>query len=606
MLRFLRSHLAFFAAVLIISIGPVLCLINTWQIEAAEAPGIISITTGLCSALAAALLLGGGVYYTRRRGGRALLPPARLWGLLALAVACICTGHLYAFADWRPLPLSLFLTMGSLCLTWGLLGRYALVFWWPYFILELAQIAGYLEYGSRINSLVLAETFEASGEEALAYLTTGNICIALAATLGSTLLCRLMARLLRGQARLTLLNTAMLWLALTGLLASLLPGRYQKPEYFWPVAETYLLQQACSEAIFHNQATIEQAESLPSPTLQPSSLHTLKGGEGVVLVLHIGESVRADRMSLNGYERDTTPWLRRQSRLINFPHCISAACDTCQAQIAILTDARRDIYETDPAMQPHTGSVLDLFEAHGFRLYSFFGKRNATHLKYDLVVRLLTRRSAERFHAPGSPWTAVPQMADVLRRTGDKQNTLLFINNEGSHTPFYHYDHENPPFTPIGSNFAYPSSHAQEVNNAYDATVLYTDEFVHRVVRLLQGRPWVYIYISDHGEYLGHDGIWGRAGLGESKRSYHSTSGSRVGMFILSSPEFEQLHPHFAAALQQLQAHSSLLVGQEHIFHTLLGLFDLRTPHYNPALDLTTPTVQPYSGPAPAEACPAE
>ena len=122
---------------------------------------------------------------------------------------------------------------------------------------------------------------------------------------------------------------------------------------------------------------------------------------------------------------------------------------------------------------------------------------------------------------------------------------------------------------------------------------------MHRIASLLRGRPWVYLYISDHGEYLGHDGIWGRAALGESSLDYHSTGGCRVGMFILTSPELEQLHPHFAAALQQLRAHTALTVGQEHIFHTLLGLFDLRTPYYNPALDLSSPAAQPYTGPRP-------
>lgn len=595
MLRFLRSRLILFTAVSAYAVSSV---VSMWGMERSSEHMLIA----AAAAGILLLLLFGGLYWARRKEMRPLPGSGFLWALLGLACAAIATGNSYAAADIRPLALALFLTMGSICALWAIFRSFSLLFWWPFFILEFAQIAGYLEYGSRINSLVLAETFEASGEEALGYLTTGNLAICVGAVLGSSLLCWLMALLLRRQKSLTLGNTALLWLACAALFAAALPERYQKkPIYYWPANETYLLCDAWAEALFHNQATIKQVEALPSPTEQPSSLHTLKGDEGVIFVLHIGESVRADRMSVNGYERDTTPWLKQQSRLINYPHCISAACDTCQAQIAILTDARRDIYEKSPEMLPHTGSVLDLFDAHGFQVYSFFGKRNATHLKYDLVVRLLTRRSAERFHAPGSPWTAVPQMAEVLRRLGDKQNAILFINNEGSHTPFYHYDRENPPFLPAGSSFEHPSAHAQEVNNAYDATVHYTDEFVRRVVQLLQGKPWIYLYISDHGEYLGHDGIWGRAGLGESKRSYHSTTGCRVGMFILTSPELEQVHPRFADALRALSAHAGMTVGQEHIFHTLLGFFDLRTPFYNPQLDLTSPQAEPYKGPQPSD-----
>ncbi len=544
------------------------------------------------------LLLAGGAYLSRRRGQSLLPSGSLLWGLLGLALVYDVTSNLFAFAAPWQLPLSVLLTMGCLCLLRGLLRGWASLLWFPFFLLELAQVAGFLEYGTRINSLVLAETMEASGEEALAYLTPGNLCLLAGAVVLAALFCLLQRWLLRRQKRLQLMNAGFLFCLLSSLFVLSIPPHLKSSDYYWPVAEVRELYRAGQEALTYNQATIQQAESLPSPTLQPSSISTLRGGEGVVLVVHIGESVRADRMSINGYVRDTTPWLRRQKDLINFPDCISAACDTCQAQIAILTDARRGVHETNPDLLPRTGSVLELFDANTFTVYSFFGRRSGQQLKYDRVVRMLTRCSAERFNAPGSPWTSVPQMSDVLR-AHRRENLVLFINNEGSHTPFSHFDAEHPPFTPAGDSFESPSRHAEEVNNAYDNTVHYTDEFVRRVIRELKGRPFVYLYISDHGEYLGHDGIWGRAALGESRHKYHSTTGCRVGMFVLASPELEKLHPHFAEALRTLREQSSMTVGQEHVFHTLLGLFGVQTPWYNPLLDLTRPGALPYSGPRP-------
>jgi lipid A ethanolaminephosphotransferase len=354
-----------------------------------------------------------------------------------------------------------------------------------------------------------------------------------------------------------------------------------------------------SEALTINEATINQVESLSSPADEPSALRSLRGGEGVVLVVHVGESIRADRMSLNGYERDTTPWLCSQKNLINFPTCISAACDTCQAEIALLTNARRDIHEKRPEMLPSTGSVLDLFTANGFEMYSFFGRRCAQKLKYDRVVLVLTRRSRQKFNAPGSPWTSVPQMQEVLQNTPAGQNLLFFVNNEGSHTPFEHYDRQNTPFAPAASHFQNPAAQAVEVNNAYDSSIHYTDEYFRRVAELLGNRPFVYLYVSDHGEYLGHDGMWGRAALGEKHINYHATDGCKVGMFVLYNEAFEKLNPQFAAKLGQLRQNAQLTVAHEHFFHTLLGLFSLETKYYNPALDLTSPQAQPYDGPKP-------
>lgn len=591
-----NSRLLFFAVALYFPAYSAIGSLRGWESD-------FEMEWGLPLVLFLLLAVGWGV--AARCGKRKLLPAPVLWGVLGLSAAYGLAANLFLYAAPWQAGISLALTMGMLCLLWAFLRYGALVLWVPFLLMEMAQMVGYHQYGSRINSLVLAETFEASAEEAQAYLSPGNVGFILLICLLSVIFAWLQVRLLRRQQFLSLVNTGLLCGLSSVLLCSALSPNHRTTRYYWPIDEACELYEACSEALTINQATINQVESLPSPARETSSLSTLSGGEGVVLVVHIGESVRADRMSINGYERHTTPWLASQMGrgLINFSDCISAACDTCQAQIAILTDARRDVHATAPDMVPHTGSVLDLFHANGFRVYSFFGRRCAQQLKYDRVVRVLTRCSEQRFNAPGSPWTAVPQMAETLRANNAGQNLLFFINNEGSHTPFSHYDAEHPPFLPAGDDFENPSAHAEEVNNAYDNTIHYTDEFVRRVVRQLQGRPFLYLYISDHGEYLGHDGIWGRAGLGESDRHYHDTTGSRVGMFVLASPEFRALHPHFAEALDSLRERSTLTVGHEHIFHTLLGLFGISSPHYNPTLDLTSGEVQPYVGPHPAQPC---
>ncbi len=537
-----------------------------------------------------------------KRRREPLLPEqGDLWRLLGLGLLYSLTGNVCAFISPEHYFIAILMATGSLALLWGLLGRWSLVFWIPFMVLQQGQIAGLAIYGSRINSLVLAETFEASAEEASAYLTPANIGLIAASFVCVSFYGYFQWRVFRGVPRLRLAATGLLFALLAYFFGAFIPPYVQCRDFYWPFGEIANLAEAYDEAVTRNVATVQQVESLPSPADKPSSIATLQGGEGVVLVVHIGESVRADRMSVNGYERDTTPWLRARQQagdLVSFTDCISAAADTCQAEIAILTNARRDIYATDPAYAPTTGSVLDLFVANHFTLYSFLGRRCSEKLKYDRVVHLLTRRSKERFNAPGDPWTAVPQMADVLR-AHPGENLVFFINNEGSHTPFDHFDEDSAPFKPAETDFSNPAAHAREVNNAYDDTVHYTDEFFRRVAERLEGRPYLYVYVSDHGEYLGHDGIWGRGGLGSSKRDYHSTTGCRVGMFAIASPELLKLHPRFAEAMEQLRAHAGMCIGQEHVFHTLLGFFGIRTPYYDSRLDLANPGVQPYDGPKP-------
>ncbi|MBE6417765.1 MAG: phosphoethanolamine transferase [Akkermansiaceae bacterium] len=538
----------------------------------------------------------------RRRGSAWLPPYPLLWGQTALAVIYVACCNIGAFVEPLQMHVAVWMTLGCLCILWACLRYGAFLLWGPFLLLQLAQFAAYEQYGTRLNSLVIAESLEASAAEIAAYMSAANILLLLFVLLAIVVLLGLQLWLFRKvKSRLTLLTCGSFFIGLSCVCAWGIPRTEISDDALWPVYSVYELVENVKEAVSHNNLTVSMLEALPSPAQKPTAISTLKGTEGVVLVLHIGESVRADHMSLNGYERDTTPWLRRCKGIINFPNCISAACDTCQAQIAILTNARRGIHDTTAGMQASTGSVLDLFSANGFRVYAFFGRKVGQQLKYDRVIRLLTRCAESRFNAPGSPWTALPQIQDVLQRHASGENLVLFINNEGSHTPFYHFDEASAPFTPFVREFENPADRAQEVKNAYDNTIHYTDEFVRRVAEQLQGRPFVYVYVSDHGEYLGHDNMWGRGALGESAGLYHATSGCRVGMFIFASPEFEALHPHFAASLQRLNQHASMQVGHEHIFHSLLGLFHIETPYYNPQLDLCADSVLPYFGPAPAQ-----
>ncbi len=592
MFRWVKSRLLFLVVVLLAAAFMAWMGAYTWRVD-------FEFPWWGAGSVVLPLLAAGGMLLARRLKRDALPGAGALWVVLLLSFAVDSICNLYAYSTPWQLHLSVLMTMGFMLLLWAVLRSGAIVFWVLFLVLEMMQICGYEQYGSRINSLVVAEIIEASWEEAQVYLTPINLGVLVAAVLLSVLFCWGLRAALRKQQSLALFNAACLFGGASLSLGLLVPPDKQKQDFYWPVPELPLLYSAVSEALTINEATINHVESLASPAGQPSVLHTLKGGEGVVLVVHVGESIRSDRMSLNGYERDTTPWLRQQQNLINFPSCISAACDTCKAEIAILTDGRRDIMEATPEMLPKTGSVLELFTANGFEMYSFFGRRCAQKLKYDRVVLMLTRRSKQKFNAPGSPWTSVPQMQEVLQKVPAGQNLLFFVNNEGSHTPFEHYDRQNVPFAPAASHFQNPAAQAVEVNNAYDSTIHYTDEFFRRVAGTIGHRPFVYLYVSDHGEYLGHDGMWGRAALGEKHINYHATAGCKVGMFVLYNEAFARLNPHFAEKLRQLRANAGLVVAHEHVFHTLLGLFKLETQHYNPELDLCSPTVQPYGGPQP-------
>ncbi len=550
-------------------------------------------------------LLGVSLFWTHRRR-QPLLPDAgELWCMFGLAVIYSFAGNVALYNHGSCFLVSFFSAMGALCLLWALLGRYALIFWVPFLFVEIGQVCAFQQYGMLVNrQLVLAEVFAASHAETMVYVTPFNIMLALLALLAAGLLAWMQLRLFRGLPRLPLVNIGILSLLLAGVSLAFHSPAEKSEHNFWPVYEACIIPANIASASALNERTQDYVRSLPSPAEKPSAISTLAGQQGVVLVLHVGESVRADRLTLNGYThggRSTCPWLCSQQaagRLVSYTDCISSSPHTCTSLITILTDARRSLTDPDPAAAARAGSVLDLFAANRFAVYSFLGRASQQVFKYDAVSKTLSQASRERFNAPGNPQTVLPMMDGVLaQNAGD--NLAFFINNEGSHAPFGYYDAERAPFLPAEPCLSNPAANAESVNNAYDNTIHYTDEFIRQVVQKLQGRPFIYIYVSDHGEYLGHDGLWGRGGI--SPENYHRTSGCRVGMFIITSPEFEALHPHFAEAVKNLRAHADMTVGHEHIYHTLLGIFGIETPYYNAKLDLSGDAPEPYTGPYPGK-----
>jgi lipid A ethanolaminephosphotransferase len=90
---------------------------------------------------------------------------------------------------------------------------------------------------------------------------------------------------------------------------------------------------------------------------------------------------------------------------------------------------------------------------------------------------------------------------------------LLVLHQQGSHGPAYHKR------SPDAFRSSCPSAPAprsrtarDEIVNAYDNTILYTDFVLSRLIRLLESVTdrfdVVMVYVSDHGESLGERGLY--------------------------------------------------------------------------------------------------
>lgn len=446
---------------------------------------------------------------------------------------------------------------------------------------------------------VMIEILATSWKDAQPYFNLPNICMAAGLLFLAVLLLFFLHRSLRAAKRPTLLATGILHALL--FLIAIQPLQYRKAiatPYVWPIGSLSTLCDSITQAngVIRNIKAFTQTSSLLPKPKETSPL--ISKGDGVIVIIHIGESVRADHLSLNGYHKNTTPFLRQQERLINFRDCMSAYPATDRSQLILLTD----INDIDPSGRfcGKSGSLMDYFAAGDFTCASFWSMGMFTDCGIYALMKeqaLFFSRFADKvYETEGKP---MAQLSDIhaFLNAHEGQNAFLLINNYGSHVPYDHYNEENPPFAPAKPATPPDIKHGEEqmVQNAYDSTIHYTDEYIHRLITSLKGRPFIYLYVSDHGEYLGDDGgLWGRGSV--LKGRFHSTKGALVPFFIITSPEFEALSPHFAQALETLNKNKDKRVSHAHFFHTVLGLFDIKPDVYDRRYDLTQPDCLPYMG----------
>ncbi|NJM43407.1 MAG: sulfatase-like hydrolase/transferase [Brachymonas sp.] len=135
-----------------------------------------------------------------------------------------------------------------------------------------------------------------------------------------------------------------------------------------------------------------------------------------------------------------------------------------------------------------------------------------------------------------------------------------------------------------------------EIANAYDNALRYTDHILAETVRKLQAKSdsvdSALIYVSDHGESLGEKGLF----LHGMPRAIAPSEQLEVPMIAWLSAGLDAARGGISGCIQRefaLAAQKNL--SHDHLTHTLLGLFDVQTQARDANFDLTQacPTTQP-------------
>ena len=451
------------------------------------------------------------------------------------------------------------------------------------------------------------QIYGTSWQDAQFYLTWTNILIAICSIIISFSAWYIIERKLKTINCATLFSHGLLLLSsVLGIMLLLKNNIPVNEKYVWPLGNTQNLVVKSKHAFDSINKINKLMSLLPTDDVTNATISPENKYEGIICIVHAGESVSANHLSINGYKRKTTPWLEQQPSLINFKDCVASAIVTDRAVLTMLTNGRRDfLTEKNAKYLPSSPSLVDFFKSCNFQCATFWDNAYLNNSDNNLFAKQVEyfNRKADSIYGYPEPHY-IEQLKGIFDFTdkNEGKNQFLLINNFGSHAFFSGYDHNSPPFKIIKepqADFRPKDNveHAEIFINAYDSTIHQTDKFIASIAEHLAGKPFIYIYMSDHGEYLGDNGYWQRNQA--PFEQFHQHEPCKVPFFIYASPEFEDKHPHFKEALAQLRKNQNISTAHEHLFHTVLGLMNIETSFYDIELDLTKPSVKPYTGPHP-------
>ena len=295
--------------------------------------------------------------------------------------------------------------------------------------------------------------------------------------------------------------------------------------------------------------------------LLPDAVFTT--GSKDVCILVIGESARRDHFSLYGYGRETNPLLKQDN--VTTLAATSAGTYTILGVKAILSHT-----PTDDPMEI-LPNYLYRSGAEVIWRTSNWGEPPVHIDKYLKVSDLKQRypEADERYDG-----ILHEGLAEEIKAS-DKQKILVVLHTSTSHGPVYDnlYPEEFRRFTPVCTTAELSKADLGELVNAYDNTILYTDFLLHSVIGELQSLPedWrrCMIYVSDHGESLGENGIY-----------MHGVSMSMAPKEQYEIP-FIVWMSEGAARVKEIKE-----AGQFNVFHSVMDFLGARSDIYDENMNI--------------------
>lgn len=319
----------------------------------------------------------------------------------------------------------------------------------------------------------------------------------------------------------------------------------------------------------------------PTPTRRPR-----------VVVLVIGETVRGDHWGLNGYERQTTPVLATRTDVVNFPDVSACGTSTAISLPCMFSMFGREHYDRI-AIGSHQ-SVLDVLLRVGVGVLWRDNQAGCKGVCDGVDSETMSVADVPQLCEAGRCLDEI-LLHNLSRRIEDSEgDQLIVLHQLGNHGPNYfeRYPAAYEHWKPVCRNTELSRCSQQEIVNAYDNAILYTDAVLGGLIDLLAARSdrdSAMVYLSDHGESLGEYGLF----LHGAPYAIAPRAQLHVPMALWMSRGFTA---DAGIDTDCLRRTAQQPISHDHLFSTLLGLFDVQTSVYRSERDALAACRMPDRG----------
>lgn len=297
------------------------------------------------------------------------------------------------------------------------------------------------------------------------------------------------------------------------------------------------------------------------PILLPNA--TINNTEKSVAVLVIGESARSNNFSLYGYEKNTNPLLSKIDNIYHYEAESCATYTTAGLKCILEHEYTNDLYETLPNYL-YRNDVEVIW-------------RTTNWGEPTVKTKNFQNKQALQELCAGEQCGYDEVLLNGLREqilASNKNKILVVLHTNTSHGPTYYkkYPEQFEKFSPVCKSVELANCTQEELINAYDNTIVYTDYILATLIQELKQLDEYnssMIFISDHGESLGEKNLY-----------MHGMPASIAPKEQLDIPFIVWLSDD-SKKLKENQQHS-----QHNVFHSVLDFLKIESPIYDPTMSI--------------------